>query len=143
VLLYYIFLKLTKGMIMLKKALMVNAIFSLSSGICMLLGTAWLSQHIPLPAWAWMVGGIGLILFALQLVMMVIKPILAQQLTQLVVVSDIAWVVLTSLSALLFAAQITAMGFTLILAVNLVVGTLAVAQHRGYAPESRTLSPAS
>ena len=116
---------------MLKNALMTNAIFSLLSGIGILVGTSWLGQHIPLPAWAWIVLGIGLILFALQLVMMVLVPMLAQNLTQLVVVSDFAWVVLTSLGSLLFAAQLTAMGFTLVLVVNLVVGTLAVAQHRG------------
>ncbi len=138
-----IVLKLIKGTIMLKKALMANAIFSLTSGIGILVVTSWLGQHIPLPAWAWIVLGIGLILFALQLVMMVLIPILAHKLTQLVVVSDIAWVVLTSLGALLFAAQITAMGFTLILVVNLVVGTLAVAQHRGYGPERGALSPVS
>jgi hypothetical protein len=87
--------------------------------------------------------GVGLILFALQLVMMVLKPKLAVLLTQQVVVSDIAWVVLTSLGALLFSDQLTAMGFMLILVVNLIVGTLAVVQHRGYAPERRAQSPAS
>ena len=128
---------------MLLKALMTNAVFSLTSGIGMLAGTSWLAQQIPLPAWLWIVLGIGLILFSLQLVMMVLMPILAHKLALVVVVSDIAWVGLTSLGALLFATEITAMGVTLILMANLIVGALAMAQYRGYVPERRVFSPTS
>ena len=133
------FLKQNKAVIMLKNALTTNAIFSLTSGIGILAFNSWLGQHIPLPGWAWMVVGIGLIFFALQLVMMALKPMLARKLTGQVIVSDIAWVALTLVGMTVFSAQLTALGTTLILIVNLVVGTLAVLQHRGYAQEQTAM----
>ena len=117
---------------MLKQALAVNAAFSGLSGLLIIWFNEWMARHFPGPDWLWTVVGVGLLLFAAQLIAMVVNPAFAKKLTPQVVVSDIGWVALTLLGLAVFFADITTTGVALILAINAVVGTLAVLQHIGY-----------
>lgn len=116
---------------MLKQSLTANALFSGGSGVGILLVQNWLGGHIPGPDWMWWVLGIGLLAFAAQLALMSVKPGLAQKLAMQVVVSDVAWVVLTLGALLLFFEEVSRTGAQLIVTINVVVATLAVLQYRG------------
>lgn len=110
---------------MLKNALLSNAIFSALSGVIILSFGSLLGQHIPLPHVVWLVVGTGLLVFALDLVVLVAKPVWAVRYTKLVVWSDIAWVVVTVSCLVLFWGALTETGVLMILGVNLMVGFLA------------------
>ena len=117
---------------MLKYALGANALFSASSGFLMLFAHGYFSSHIPLPAWAWMLIGVGLLIFAVDLAVLAYKPSWAGRLTPMVVLSDVAWVALTSVATLWFIDVLSIYGVLMILAVNFVVGSLAYFQSRGH-----------
>lgn len=118
---------------MLKQALKANAVFSTASGLTLILARDALSAEIPAPAWFFAAIGVGLLAFAAQLALMVAKPDLARRLAMQVVVSDAAWVVITSAALVAFFARVSAIGVALILAVNAIVAVLALLQYRGFA----------
>lgn len=117
---------------MLKQALLANAGFSAISGTIMLLQTAWLHSHIPLPAVYWTILGLGLISFAISLLVIAGKHRWRMQLATTVVIGDVLWVVAASGLTLVFFSQITILGVALISLVNLFVGTFAVLQYIGW-----------
>ncbi len=111
-----------------QSTLLANALFSLISALLMVLEGAWLSVHIPLPSWLWLALGAGLGLFALQLLAMAINPKLMALLIKQVIVSDIIWVVAAGLAAGLFVSELSTTGIVLVLAVNIMVASLAYLQ---------------
>lgn len=117
---------------MLKQILTANALFSAGAALIMLIAPARLATHIPLPPAAWAGLGIGLLVFAAQLVWMAARPALAQKLTPQVIASDWAWVVLTAIALLAGWQSVTATGVALIVAVNVIVATFAVLQRRAF-----------
>lgn len=117
---------------MLAKTLLANAIFSLITGLMFYIFQDELMLHIPAPNWFWMALSGGLILFAVQLFIMAKKPSLAIKFTMLVVLLDIAWVLISSIGWLYFFESIDATGGALIVAANIIVGSLAALQFKAY-----------
>ena len=120
---------------MLKKALLSNAVFSGVSGLCILLLTAKLDSHIPLPSLLWLVIGIGLLVFSADLILLAVFPAWAKKLTKFVVLSDISWVVVATLATLTYWGSLTAEGVALIVVINAMVTVLAWAQAKSYRME--------
>lgn len=122
-------------MTQLNKALLANALFSLITGVCALTFQSDLSSSIPIPSWMWLVVGLGLIGFSLQLVLMVKIQWLAKKLIISVIWADAGWVAITSILSIIYQSQITQPGLLLIGFTSLVVGCLAIAQYSGYRQE--------
>lgn len=120
---------------MLKQSLVSNALFSGLSGLLILTFKEWVSAQFPGPTWLWLIVGMGLLIFAAQLIAMVLIPKLAKMLTPQVVIADIGWVVLTFVGLAIFFTSITETGVLLVIGINAVVGTLALMQHLGYRRE--------
>ena len=116
---------------MLKLVLSANALFSCSTGIAMIACRSALSSHFPAPDWLWAELGVGLLMFATGLLMMVVRPALTGRFTVYVVLSDIAWVLFSVLALVVFKASISNFGEALIIAVNTIVGSLAWLQYLG------------
>ena len=117
---------------MLNKALIANAVFSFLSGLLMLLTQQSLQQQVPLPGWLWSLIGVGLIGFSVQLLLMAKNIEWAQKLTASVVVSDLLWVLATTIAVMLFGADISASVIVAVMMVNLLVALLAWFQYLGY-----------
>jgi len=60
------------------------------------------------------------------------QPMLARQLTPMVVAADTGWVLSTFIALVVFLPEVTATGASLVGAVNVVVALLAGAQLAGY-----------
>lgn len=117
---------------MLKKTLLTNVLFSFFSALVILFGNKWLDKHIPLPGWMWVVMGIGLLCFAGFLVLMLKNKKLQLSSTLSIVISDLVWVVTTTIAAVIYIAALSGTGIVLIFVVNLIVGALACFQYFGY-----------
>jgi hypothetical protein len=117
---------------MLNYALSANALFSLCSGISMLVWRDELTLHFPGPGWVWILLGVGLISFCAQLLLMVKYPTLARKLTPEVIVADIGWVLISLAIWLFLQESISSVGTTLIMLINVIVATLAWLQFQGY-----------
>ena len=120
----------------LSKVLAVNGLFS--AGASLLMGEA-LSQHIPLPEEIWLSITVGLGVFGIQLGLMSISPSLQSKLTSSVIISDLAWIILTMGGILIYSDHITEIGLYVILFVNLIVGLLAYVQWVSYGVEKSQL----
>jgi hypothetical protein len=118
--------------LMLQRALSANALFSAVSGLVMLLFSPWLQTHLAAPGWFWITGGVGLLGFSAMLIVMARQPMLARQLTPMVVAADTGWVLSTFIALVVFLPEVTATGASLVGAVNVVVALLAAAQLAGY-----------
>ena len=91
-----------------------------------------LTQHFPTPAWLWLLLGVGLLWFALQLVLMLQFPAIKQKLMPAVVLADFAWVVTSLALWLLYRASISSIGDGLIIGTNAMVATLAWLQYSAW-----------
>lgn len=107
-----------------------NAIFSSTCGVLLLFKPQWFSLHISLPNELLAFIGLGLLAFAVQLLMMFKRPTLATQCLKAVVLMDICWIILTAIAGVLFSSHITVVGGVFITGVNIVVALLALAQYR-------------
>lgn len=122
----------------LAKALFANAVFSGSSAVLIALLHESLSLEIPLPSVYWLLIALGLGLFAGQLFLMA-AALMRQspwinwviKLTPSVVVADMIWVLGSLTLAMVFAGQISVIGFGIIAGVNVFVGSLAFFQYKG------------
>jgi len=123
---------------MLSKSLIINALFSLVSGLIILSQKASLAVHLPMPDWIWLVIGIGLIGFALELITLAINKGWARRFIGLVIISDISWVVVTSFCLLLFISEISNQGIVIVSLVNVVVAGLVWFQYKGYQSLAQT-----
>ncbi|WDE03881.1 hypothetical protein SG34_021265 [Thalassomonas viridans] len=116
----------------LPQAIAANALFSFTSGTVFMLARDVLIPHIPLPPLLWTLLGACLIAFSVQLAFMVKNRAWAEKLIVPVILSDIAWVVLTSIALVCYQSQLSGPGIALIVGVNLVVATLAWFQAQAY-----------
>lgn len=122
----------------LAKPLLVNGGFSASCAVFFAFGHEALQADIPLSSFYWLLIAAGLALFSGQLVLMA-GALLRQsswlnsaiKLTPSVVISDILWVVGSSMLAAIFFDQISSFGLVLIFAVNVLVACLAFWQYQG------------
>ena len=128
---------------MLQRALSANAVFSTASGFGLIFLRDALAAEIPAPPWLFAAVGVGLLAFAAQLALMASRTGLARRLAMSVVVSDVAWVVVTSAALVAFFARISTLGAVLIVTVNVVVGVLALLQYRGLTAMQNSATPAS
>ncbi|MEH6449683.1 MAG: hypothetical protein V7765_13485 [Oleispira sp.] len=122
----------------LAKALLANALFSGTSALVIAFAHESLSHEIPLPSVYWLFIALGLGMFAGQLLLMataLVRPSPWQnvvfKLTPSVVIADVVWVLGSLTLALVFANQISGMGFGIIAGVNVFVGSLAALQYKG------------
>lgn len=116
----------------LQKSILVNAIFSLLSGVLFILAQDFLIAHIPLNSQIWTLLGVGLVLFSVQLVLMIRSQYWANKLILSVIFSDIGWIILTFTTAIYYQTLISNLGLSLILFVNILVSALAWFQFSGY-----------
>lgn len=117
---------------LLVKALRANGVFSMLSGIVILLIQQplanWFGQINPL----YLAGlGIGLILFALRLLYLAGPGQLFKLEAQIIIGSDIGWVAGSLVLLAAFYRQIAIPGILLMLAIALVVGGFAFMQTQG------------
>ncbi len=122
----------------LQYALLSNAAFSATSAGFIALNPQLLSIEIQLLPIYWQVIALGLGGFAVQLLMMAGVLItqsswvrLVLKLTPSVIIADIAWVLGSLALALIFNDLISGLGFALIIAINVCVGSLALLQYLG------------
>ena len=118
---------------MLQQAMFANALFSFVSGSLFVLAQDFLKRHIPLADLIWTVMGLGLILFSAQLVLMVKNDHWAEKLIGSVILSDIIWIVISFATLLYFRTQISPLGRSLIIAIDVIVAVLALLQYIGIA----------
>lgn len=116
---------------LLRSSLLANAVFSSFSGIAMLISKNALPQHISLPPIIWVGIGIGLLSFAVILLGTAKKQKIPITLTSTIIFADFAWVIGVSAAALMYQDNLSLTGVTLIVAINVVVATLAVLQSIG------------
>lgn len=127
----------------LHQALLANAAFSGTSAVLIALGYAQLRIEIPLPEVYWLLICVGLALFSGQLALMALTLIkqsswtqagtsLVLKLTPSVVVADVVWVMGSLILSLIFKDEVSELGFGIISAVNVCVGSLAWLQYRGF-----------
>ncbi len=105
--------------------LAANAVFSGVSAAFIAWQGPWLGAQIPMPAWLWTVAAAGLALFALQLGAMVMNARLADLLIKQVIISDALWLVGTSIGLMVYSGELTNLGITIVMLINVVVGALA------------------
>ncbi|HBR51491.1 MAG TPA: hypothetical protein DEA71_15570 [Nitrospira sp.] len=113
----------------LRSPLLLNAAFSGANGLLLILASpmvaAWLG---PQATWIYELVGVGLLLFGLTLSIVAVRP------TPLAVLAitgaDVAWVVSTTVTLLVWRHDFTSLGWGLVLATNAVVSVLAWFQQR-------------
>ncbi len=103
---------------MLKKAIAANAAFSGVSGLVLWVMRDWISQQISAPDWLFAVISIGLMAFAIQLVLMVKFDSLANKLIMSVVYSDIGWVLLTTMALVVLFDSFSLVGIWMVIGIN-------------------------
>ena len=117
---------------MLNKAIAANALFSGMSGLILWIMRDWISEQISAPDWLFVAISIGLMAFAIQLVLMVKFDTLANTLIMSVVYSDIGWVLLTTMALVFFFDSFSLIGLWMAIGINLIVSSLAWLQFQGY-----------
>jgi len=117
---------------MLKKALVFNAIFSFTCAMVILSASEWLNKFIPLPGWLWSFISFGLLGFVGLLILMLKNYRMLEKNIFIVVISDIAWIAITTVALSLYASSVSTTGILLVMLVNVVVATLAYFQYTGY-----------
>ena len=117
---------------MLKNAIAANAIFSGVSGLILWIMRDWISEQISAPNWLFVAISIGLMAFAIQLILMVKFDTLANTLIMSVVYSDIGWVLLTTMALVFFFDSFSLIGLWMAIGINLIVSSLAWLQFQGY-----------
>jgi hypothetical protein len=129
---------MTHNQPLLANSLLANAAFSGSSAMIIAFAHESLGHEIPLPSVYWLLIAAGLGMFAGQLLLMALtlmKPSpwqdLVVKLTPSVVIADVIWVLGSLTLAVVFADQISGLGFGIIAGINVFVGSLALLQYRG------------
>lgn len=117
---------------MLNKALFSNAIFSSVSALIMFTQSSWLSKVFPLDEAYWFSLALGLGGFAILLVVTAANTKLASKLTPAIIVGDLIWVLSTTVLLIGLWSIYTILAVWLIVGVNIVVTSLAVAQFVGF-----------
>lgn len=117
---------------MLKTAIAANATFSGVSGLTLWVMRDWISRHISAPDWLFVAISLGLMVFALQLVLMIKFNTLANKLIMSVVYSDISWVLLTTMALVALFDSFSLVGIWMVIGINLIVSSLAWLQFQGY-----------
>lgn len=115
--------------VLLADALSVNLLVSAASGVVLLAAPPWWGATIGVATPVVAVLGAGLVLFAAAIGATLARPPSLLRGAALVVVADVVWV-LTAVTVLA-ADPLTAVGETLLAAVTVVVGALAIAQSVG------------
>jgi len=123
---------------LLTNSLLANAVFSGTSAVVIAFAHESLGHEIPLPSVYWLLIAAGLGMFAGQLLLMAVtlmKPSpwqdLVVKLSPSVVIADVIWVLGSLTLAVVFADQISGLGFGIIAGVNVFVGSLAFFQYKG------------
>ena len=111
----------------LKTVLYANAIFCSVSALVILIFSGLLAQYvIDLPVLVFIVLGIGLMAFALDVFFAACKAIPSRGKALYIFFADLSWVILTPIAMLLLTDKITGLGNFLLLDIAIIVGSLAV-----------------
>ncbi len=136
---------------LLRGALLANAAFSSLNGLGLVLFGGPLARLLLVPetitagvtsATILLAIGIGLVLFAISLVALAWRAVPPAQPVVAVIAADLVWVAGSSALVIVAANAFTPAGLTILIAVAVVVGALAVAQWRGLAVMRGNLSVA-
>jgi hypothetical protein len=116
----------------LSSVLYANAIFCSGSALSILLLPGLIaSSLIDLPSVAFMVLGIGLLLFALDVFLTARKANPSQAKLFYILIADVSWVLLTPIVMVLFADRITGWGNIILVDIAVIVGALAAFEWAG------------
>jgi hypothetical protein len=113
---------------LLKNSLLINAVFSLTSGVICLLVADPLSTLTAIPTWIFYTLGIGLTVFAVDVALTATRRQINLLFARIIVLADIAWVI-ASIGVLVFmGSHLTLAGQLLIELVAIAVAVLATVQ---------------
>ena len=116
----------------LLNALRLNAAFSAISAICLFLAGGWVAAQLGLASAVpvYLVAG-GLVLFALQLILIVRTGRIRHWEVRAIIGGDIAWVIGSAVLVALFYESITTIGLVMVDGVAIAVAVFAFLQIRG------------
>lgn len=114
---------------LLRTALRLNALFSLTTGLILLFGAFPVSDWLGIPAWVAIVVGVGLVPFAV-MVWRASGRLDPAEVTS-IVVADIVWVVASAIFVVGWSHLLSDAGLKATVAVAVVVGGFALAQWVG------------
>lgn len=115
--------------VLLADAMSLNAITSAVTGTALLLGAPWLHEPLGAPSWVLAALGLGLVVFAAEIVAALAQPQRLRLMARFVVAADIAWVV--AAGSVIVADLLTPLGATLLAMISVVVAGFAVSQAIG------------
>lgn len=115
---------------LLSRAMVENALFSGATGLVLVIGARWLSGWLVLNAWLLAALGVGLLLYAADLVWLSRSERFLLAGGRLAVVADIGWVIAAA-ALITFTAVLTTPGELALALVSLVVAGFAAAQWIG------------
>ena len=121
---------MTNNRTLLSNAMQENALFSGISGIVLIAGAPWLDTWLGVNGWLLVAAGVGLIVFASDLVWWSRSAKLLISGGRMAVISDIAWVV-GAASLIAFTAVLSRQGELALAIVSVVVAGFAAAQWIG------------
>jgi FtsH-binding integral membrane protein len=112
--------------------LYANAIFCSLSALAILLTPGFIARTlIDLPSWAFIVLGIGLLLFALDVFVTARQENPSRAKLLYIFFADVTWVVLTPVVMIVLADQITGWGYAVLTDIALIVGAFAALEWIG------------
>lgn len=113
----------------MRGALIANAIFSFLSSLVFIIFPTALAQLMSLAHPNWLVYiGIGLIVFAIIILLLIFRPKLNPRHVKLIIYADWAWVIGSMLLILLDPLHFSLKGLVLVAMIAMVVATLAIWQ---------------
>ena len=123
--------------------LYANAVFSVTSGVVFLLFPGFLAESIiELPSIVFLVLGIGLLLFALDVYLTARKNPPSRGKVLYIFGADVAWVVGTPIALLLLADRMTSLGVMLFIDIAVIVAVFAALEWFGLAKLTEETSAA-
>ena len=114
----------------LSKAMVDNALFSGAAGLVLIVGSAWLDGWLGVNTWLLVALGVGLVVYAVDLVWWSRSQRWLVAGGRMAVLADIAWV-LAAAALIAFTAVLTTRGELALAAVSLIVGGFGAAQWTG------------
>lgn len=116
---------------LLKNTLLINAVFSLTSGLACLIFADFLSPLTAIPSWILYALGVGLLIFAADVALTATRTPINPLFAKIIIGADIAWVVASVGVLIFFGSHLTLPGQVLIELIAIAVAVLATVQAVG------------
>lgn len=112
--------------VLLADALGVNALTSCGTGLVLAAGAPWLASPLGAPTWLLAAIGVGLVVFAIDIVVALARPAGLRRAAGWIIAADVAWVL--GAAVVIATELLTALGSVLLGAVSAAVAGFAIAQ---------------